>query len=401
MAMQRWVLALCAFFVLAVGLSACGSGVPGDAVADVDGTPITKKDFDHWLAIAAKSSAQQSQAPAVVPDPPDYKNCIATLRKTVPKPAKGRPKVTDASLKTSCSGQYGQLKEQTMNFLIQAQWVQKEADEQKVTVSDAEVQKQFNQQKKQSFPTAKGFQSFLRSSGMTLADILFRVKIDTLSTKITDKVNKQAPKVNDAAVTRYYTTHPRQFTQPEQRDIRIVLTRTRAKAEQAKKALGAGGAAKFATVVKKFSVDQQSKKKGGLLPGVVRGDQDRGLDQAAFTAPKDKVLGPVKGSFGFYVFEVTKIVPGKKQPLNATTRGTIRQQLIAQGQQKVFKTFVTSFKKKWTAKTDCRKAFEISSCKNAPKKPAGTTTGGTSGAPAPSSGGGATPQPQPTPQPGG
>ena len=67
-----------------------------------------------------------------------------------------------------------------MQFLIQAEWVQQEAEEQDVKVSDAEVKRSFEDQKKQAFPNDKAYQEFLKTSGMTEEDILFRVKLDPL-----------------------------------------------------------------------------------------------------------------------------------------------------------------------------------------------------------------------------
>ncbi len=65
-------LALGAFFVPAILVAGCG-GVPGNAVAEVDGTAIEKNDFEHWLTVAAKSGGQ---ATAAAPKPPDYAACI-------------------------------------------------------------------------------------------------------------------------------------------------------------------------------------------------------------------------------------------------------------------------------------------------------------------------------------
>src|SRR5215210_8521944 len=99
------LLALCAILVPAAIVAGCG-GVPGNAVAEVDGTSITRQDFDHWMNVAAKSSG------AAVPKPPDFAQCVATARKTQAKAAKGKPKVTDAQLKTQCRQQYEQLRDQ-------------------------------------------------------------------------------------------------------------------------------------------------------------------------------------------------------------------------------------------------------------------------------------------------
>src|SRR5438034_693193 len=56
--LHKLATALC-LLALPVIVAACG-GIPGDAVATVDGESITKKQFDHWMTIAAKSGGQQA-----------------------------------------------------------------------------------------------------------------------------------------------------------------------------------------------------------------------------------------------------------------------------------------------------------------------------------------------------
>jgi hypothetical protein len=110
-----------------------------------------------------------------IPEPPDFKACVAEKAKTAPKPAKGQPKPTETQFKTQCKQEYEGLRDQVLQFLISSQWIQGEADERKVKVTDAEVKKQFDTTKKQSFPKDADYQNFLKSSGMTEADLLFRV----------------------------------------------------------------------------------------------------------------------------------------------------------------------------------------------------------------------------------
>ena len=78
----RSITALGAFFVvLAVAIAGCGSsssGVPSDSVAVVAGNPITTKAFKHWMFVAAQGQAAQSPgSPVIVPDPPNYTQCMA------------------------------------------------------------------------------------------------------------------------------------------------------------------------------------------------------------------------------------------------------------------------------------------------------------------------------------
>jgi foldase protein PrsA len=372
--MNKLVLAL-AILALPVLVAACG-GVPGNAVATVDGEAIEKSQFDHWLTIAAKSGGQQA---AQIPKPPAFKACVANKRKTLPKPAKGQPKVTDAQLKTQCKQEYEALRDQVLQLLISFEWIEGEAEEQNIKVSDSEVKKSFEKQKKEAFPKAADFDKFLKDSGQTEEDILKRVRLDTLSNKIREKVTKGEDKVTDAQVEEFYNKNKQRFAQPERRDLRIVLTKGKAKAAQAKKAIDGGQS--FKSVAKKYSIDQASKAQGGKLPAVAKGQQEKALDKAIFKAKKGQVTGPVKTQFGYYVFEVNKITPASQQSL-AEAKPTIKQTLASQNQQKALDKFVKSFRKRWKEKTDCRDGYRTQDGKNAPKKtPTPTPTAPAGGQP--------------------
>jgi foldase protein PrsA len=353
-------LALGAFFVPAAIFAGCG-GVPGDAVATVDGTSISKSDFDHWMTVAAKSGGQSG---AAAPKPPTFADCVKQKRKTTPAPAKGQPKVTDAQLKTQCKQEYNSLRDQVMQLLVSFEWIEGEAKAKGIKVSDKEVKASFDKQKKQAFPKAADFDKFLKDSGQTEGDILKRVRLDTLSNKIRDKVTKGKDKVTDAQIAAFYNKNKARFAQPERRDLRIVLTKDKAKAEQAKKAIESGQS--FKSVAKKYSIDQASKAQGGKLPAVAKGQQEKALDTAIFAAKKGELTGPVKTQFGYYVFDVTKITKATQQTQDQA-KATIKQTLASQNQQKALDTFVKSFRKRWKAKTDCRDAYRTQDCKNAPK----------------------------------
>src|SRR5215212_1414389 len=161
-------LALGAFFVPAAIFAGCG-GVPGDAVATVDGTSISKSDFDHWMTVAAKSGGQSG---AAAPKPPGFADCIKQKRKTTPKPAKGQPKVTDSQLKTQCKQEYNSLRDQVLQLLVSFEWIEGEAKAKDIKVSDKEIQKTFAKQKKEAFPKEADYAKFLKDSGQTEKDII-------------------------------------------------------------------------------------------------------------------------------------------------------------------------------------------------------------------------------------
>ena len=358
---KLYTLALGAFFVPAMLVAGCG-GVPGNAVAEVDGTAIEKNDFEHWLTVAAKSGGQAARSGAQAARLRGLRQAEAQDHAEARQgPAEGhrRPAQDPVQAGVQRAARPGAAAARSPSSGSRAR-----PSEQNIKVSDAEVKKSFDKQKKEAFPKAADFEKFLKDSGQTEEDILKRVRLDTLSNKIREKVTKGKDKVTDAQIEAYYNKNKARFAQPERRDLRIVLTKSKAKAEQAKKALDSGES--FKSVAKKYSIDQASKAQGGKLPAVAKGQQEKALDTAIFKAKKGELVGPVKTQFGYYVFEVTKVTPASQQTL-AQAKETIKQTLASQNQQKALDKFVKSFRKRWKEKTDCREGYRTQDCKNAPK----------------------------------
>ena len=373
MKVRRSILALGAFFVvLAAALSGCGSSstaIPGDSVAVVAGNPITTRAFKHWMYVAAQGQAAQSPgSPVIIPDPPNYTQCVAVARKSIPSLAKTPAK----TLKADCGQLFTTLSGQVMDFLIKAYWYQADAHKMGINITPAQVQQALTKAKKSEFSTPAQFQTFLKTSGQTLNDILFRVRVNQIFEKLTAK---HPSTVTQAAITNYYNSHKSQFGTPQTRNMEIVLTKTEAQANAAKAAIQHGQAWK--TVAKKYSIDP-SKSSGGVLNGVTAGQQDSGLSTAAFAAPLNQLTGPVKSQFGYYLIKVTKINPATQRTLAQSTaliKQTLQSQLTTQARTAVD----NHAKKDWYKKTECRKLYSMADC-NGYKAPKTTSTAGAAGA---------------------
>ncbi|RKQ91685.1 foldase protein PrsA [Solirubrobacter pauli] len=305
-------------------LAACG-GVPGNSVATVDGDPIKKADYEHWMTVVRKLS-------------PDLKR--------------------------------EQARDQVMNLLASLRWFDGEAERMDIALGDAEVTKAFSEQKRQSFPKDADYRTFLKTSGQTEADIRQRVRAALLATKIQERVVKGADKVPERAVADFYARNRARFSQPEKRDLRVVLTQKRGAAERARAALERGDSWK--AVTKRYSIDDTSKASGGKLPAQAEGTLDAELDKAVFSARKGALAGPVKTQYGYYVFTVTAVVAPTQQTL-AEARPAIRQTLVGERQQKALSTFMADFAKRWRARTQCAEDYRTSDCDNGPK-PTATPT---------------------------
>jgi foldase protein PrsA len=251
----RILAAFAALIVIAAVATGCGGGVPGNGVARIDDAVIKKSTFDHWLTIAAKSSNPNPGAKVVIAKPPDFDDCVKAKRDELKKAPKGQPKQSTGQLKAACKQEYEGERDQVMQFLISNEWLKGEAADQGVKVSQKEVDKEYEKQKKQSFPKPAEFAKFLKSSGYAIDDLKLRVTQDLITTKLRTKIQK-VPSPSEAEIRSYYDKHQSEYTKPETRDLQVVLAKTKAKADEARQRLDSGEA--FKSVSKALSIDQAS-----------------------------------------------------------------------------------------------------------------------------------------------
>jgi len=366
--------ALGAMLLCGALLAACGDSVPSGSIAKVADVTISKASFNHWLVVAQKSQIAATAPGSVAPplDSPNFTACVAFHQKNDPAPPKGTPNPTPASLKTTCQQAYTSALQQAAPFLITADWLQGEAADQNITLSAADVQKMLKTIEDQMFKTPAALQAFLTESGETSADLLYRVRIETLRNKLQTKITSAKTTVTPAQIAAYYKQNvTKSYSTPETRDLRVVLVKTNALGYHVR-ALIQGGQS-IGAVARKFSTDPATKARGGALIGIKKGDEEQALDTAIFNAHVGQLVGPVKTSFGYEVFRLQKITPAKTQTLAQATPA-IRQTLMGNAQQAALTAYGKHFQDKWMSRTICAKAYIVAECKNAPKSKTSTTT---------------------------
>lgn len=321
---------LFAGFAIAQGIG--NPSVPAGDVAIVQGVPsslgtITQADYQKSLLQTAARAGL----------------------KTIPKPG---------------DAQYAQLQTAAMGDLLDTIWIQGEAADMGISVTPQQISTQLAQIKKQNFKTPAAYEKFLKTSHFTQADVNERVKLQLLSTQIQQQIGKGVPTPSSSQISDYYNAAKSQFAQPATRDVRLVLNKDKAKVEQAKAALAKDSSVlNWSKVAKQFSTDPSSKDNGGLRPGLSNGLIEEPLNSAIFSAPQGQVLGPIKTSLGYYVFEVEKVTPAHTQTL-AQVQSQISSQLTQQNQQQAFSAFVTSYGSKWQSRTFCASGYVIARCAN-------------------------------------
>jgi foldase protein PrsA len=314
MKISRLVLALCAL-VLALGLAGCGGGdsdVPADAVAVVDGEEIAKTDYDALL-----SQAKQS-----------YKN----QKRDFPKAG---------------SQEFQTLRNQAVQFLVQREQFAQEAADMDVEITEQQVDARLEQIQKQYFGGDKAkYEKQLKEQGLSDRQVRNDIRAQLVSEKIFAQVTREV-KVTDAEVQKYYNENKEQYSQPESRDVRHILVKQKAKADALYAQLQDG--ADFAELAKKNSEDTGSKENGGKLT-ISKGQTVAPFDRTAFLLKKGVISRPVKTEFGYHIIEaLSDTKPAKTTPLKEVEE-SIRQQLLQTKKNEAMTKWVDDLKKDYEDK---------------------------------------------------
>jgi foldase protein PrsA len=354
-------------------LAACGGsahhGIPANAVAAVEGQPVTEAEVNHWLRVAAlKNSTGALAKGAVAPDPPTYAACVHHLEEVAKVAAEGH-KPNPARLKSACEEQYKVLRARAISFLLTTQWAFQEAKAKGVSVSDAEVQKAFEKLKAEKFSTPQAEQALLQKTGETRNDILLQERLNLITEKISQKVTEGAKKVSDKEIEEYFRRHQSEFGPKETRDVRLILLGSKAGAEQVKKQIEAGGDP--AKIANERTIETAGKGSGGLFAETAKGERPEAIDKAIFSAKEHQLGGPVKVLLGYYIYEVLKIRQRGAQSL-AEVRDRIKNELAHPRVEQTLKRFAAEFEKRWKQRTECRPGWTVPECK-------GASSSGTSG----------------------
>lgn len=262
---------------------------------------------------------------------------------------------------------FAALKEQALSELLDAVWLQGEAEELGIEATPKQIATELAQIKKQNFKTAAEFKKFLKESGFNKDDVNLRVKLQILSTQIQQQITSTPVNPSNSEIADYYAAaKATQFTQPATRDVRVITNKDAAKLAAAKAALEKDDSAKsWKKVAKKFSEDSFTKDTGGLQAGVAEasGRFPQELEDQLFSVSALKIIGPLKTSQGTYIFQVVKTTPEKVQSLG-DVRSSISSQLTQQRQQQIFSEFIAGYQSKWTSRTFCADDFLIVRCAN-------------------------------------
>jgi foldase protein PrsA len=269
---------------------------------------------------------------------------------------------------------YIALRKQAMQFLVQRAEFEQEAKDMGLKVDDSDVDKQLSTIKAQYFGKSgkcdstceTKFQAELKKQNLSIDQVRDDVRASVIQNKIYEKVTTGVT-VSDKDIEDYYKKNKQQYVQPASRDVRHILVKKKALADQIYNQLANGG--NFAALAKKYSTDTSSKSSGGKMT-ISKGRQVPEFDKVAFKLKTNEIGKPVKTTYGWHVIQA--LTPIKKQTVTKLpeVRTAIRQQLLQQKKQDEMRKWVDRTQTDFKSKT----AYQVGYEPPATTTGAGTTT---------------------------
>lgn len=207
----------------------------------------------------------------------------------------GKDSISKDELYTMLVDQYG---EAALDTLIADKIVELESDEQKIKVTDSEIEEEL-QKLQESYGDEEAFTQALTSSGTSLES----VKSNIQSYLLTKKLLQDRISITDDGVQEYFETNKDSFAQQEQVEASHILVEDEETAKAVKEMLDNGE--DFAQLAEEYSVDTSNAGSGGELGYFAKGEMVAEFEEKAFSMEIEEISDSVETEFGYHIIKVT------------------------------------------------------------------------------------------------
>jgi len=290
---------------------------PSAIVIDVDGSKLTQGEVESELD-----------------------NKMASIQNQIPK-----EKIEKAR---------AEIRNQIINDFTIKTLLTHEVNRLKINVTEQEFSAALDRFKK-NLPQGMTIEELVKKHNMTKEKMDDEIRLGIKFNKLILLQKGADIKPTEKEIFKFYEENRNKFIVPESVHIRHILVAKAAgdddkrKADKAekigklRKQLLAG--ADFAELAKSNS-DCPSKKNGGDLGTISRGEMVKPFEDAAFTQDKN-VIGPVvETEFGYHIIQVLEHNPPKTVSLNDSVKERIADYLKNQKHQEIFDTLLKSLRSK-------------------------------------------------------
>lgn len=230
--------------------------------------------------------------------------------------------------------------------------VKDRADRLGITVTDPEIKEAVARLKEQyGIKTDEQFESSLKQSGMTRADMEARLRDTLLTNKVFSKELRGRDEMTDKELRERYDREKEHYRLPERAHLRaIIVTKPDDPAAVAKVAARVKQIADDARVAPDFgkyasSVPENAmKEKGGDMGEVARGELLPDLDKAVFNAQAGDIIGPIETKSGWHILKVEQRLPSEI-PAFESVKDKLRKDVTDETFQRDYKVYIDRLRK--------------------------------------------------------
>lgn len=247
----------------------------------------------------------------------DLNRMVDSIKSSDPAFATPSPEVTKA---------LADIRTQVLDELITTKLLSQEAKRRKIVADPKQVADALAAIKTgNGFKTDAEFTALLTKEGKTIDDLRRAISDELMIRELSKQLTADVT-VSGEDIATFYRANLDQFTVPEGIKARHILLAVNpdappaAKEVQRKRALELikqlNNKADFDALAKANSDDQSNKNQGGDLGAFTRGQMVKSFEDAAFSAPVGKIVGPVETSFGLHIIRVDEKISSKVIPLS-------------------------------------------------------------------------------------
>jgi parvulin-like peptidyl-prolyl isomerase len=243
------------------------------------------------------------------------------------------------------------IRKNIVNELISELLIKDRADRLGITVTEAEVKDAVVRLKAQyGIETDEQFESSLRQSGLTRAEMEARLRDTLVTNKVFGRELRNRTDLSDPELRERYNREKEQYRLPERAHLReIVILKADTGVDDARQR-----AAEIAEAVRKPGADfagiastmsqAGSRDKGGDLGEVAKGDLVAELDKAVFSAPSGSIIGPVETKSAWHIVRVEQRLPSEV-PAFESVKDRLRREASEETFQRDYKTYIENLRK--------------------------------------------------------
>lgn len=182
------------------------------------------------------------------------------------------------------------------------------------------------------------FVDFLATSGISERDVLDEIRAQLATSRLVEEVTADVPEASEAEARSTYDEHEDEMVTPEGRRLVNVVVESKADAERVARLARSRG--ELAPLAKVWSLDGSTRDRGGDLGLLTRDQLEKSYGEAAWSAARGEVFGPVRTTYGWNVGQVTEVVVAR--PVSyADVKTEIVERLTAEDELKVWRDFLS------------------------------------------------------------